>query len=82
MRSRPGAARTILLFHIIGARPPKQLFFFSRGLGWRMHLGVEVTELITNKQHHLSREVSLISVKRDLISVKRDLISVKETYLV
>ena len=31
------------------------LFFFSRGLGWRMHLGVEVTELSTNKQHHLYR---------------------------
>ena len=26
----------------------------SRGLGWRMHLGVEVTESSTNKQHHLS----------------------------
>jgi hypothetical protein len=24
VRSRPGAARTILLFHIISARPPKQ----------------------------------------------------------
>ena len=24
MRSGPGAARTILLFHIISARPPKQ----------------------------------------------------------
>jgi hypothetical protein len=34
----PGSARTILLFRIISARPPKQhLFFFSRGLGWRMH---------------------------------------------
>ena len=29
VRSGPGAARTILLFHIISARPPKQpLFFF------------------------------------------------------
>ena len=34
--------------------PLNSLFFFSRGLGWRMHLGVEVTELSTNKQHHLS----------------------------
>ena len=50
----PGAARTILLFHIISARPPKQPSFFSRSLGWRMHLGVEVTELSTNKQHHIS----------------------------
>ena len=61
MRSRPGTARTILLSHIISARPPKQpLFFFPRGLGWRMHfkLGVEVTELSTNKQHHLSTQFS------------------------
>jgi hypothetical protein len=27
---------------------------FSRGFGRRMHLGVEVTESSTNKQHHLS----------------------------
>ena len=27
----------------------------SRGLGWWMHLGVEVTELSTNKQHHLKK---------------------------
>jgi hypothetical protein len=38
----------------ISVRPPKQpLFFFSRGFGRRMHLGVEVTESSTNKQHHL-----------------------------
>ena len=31
VRSRPGAARTILLSHIIRDRPPKQpLFFFTR----------------------------------------------------
>ena len=29
------------------------LFVFSRGFGRRMHLGVEVTESSTNKQHHL-----------------------------
>ena len=53
--SGPGAARTILLFHIISTRPPKQpLFFSSRGLGRRMLLGVEVTESSTKKQHHLS----------------------------
>jgi hypothetical protein len=35
--------------------PLNSLFFsFSRGLGRRMHLGVEVTESSTNKQHHLS----------------------------
>ena len=55
VRSGPGAARTILLFPFISARPPKQpIFFFSRGLGRRMHLTVEVTESSTNKQHHLS----------------------------
>jgi hypothetical protein len=62
VRSRAGAVRTILLFHIISAtaRPPKQpLFFVSRGLGCRMHLGVEVTELSTNKQHHLSLELEV-----------------------
>ena len=53
VRSGPGSSRTILLFHTISARPPKQpLFFFSRGLGRRIHLGVEVTESSTNKQHH------------------------------
>jgi hypothetical protein len=30
---------------------------YTRGLGWRMHCGVEVTESSTNKQHHLSQEV-------------------------
>jgi hypothetical protein len=25
---------------------------YTRGLGWRMHCGVEVTESSTNKQHH------------------------------
>jgi hypothetical protein len=61
VRSRPGAARTILLFHILSARPPKQpLFLFS---GWRMHLGVEVTELSINKQHHVSLEPPRKSAK-------------------
>ena len=27
---------------------------YTRGLGWRMHYGVEVTESSTNKQQHLS----------------------------
>jgi hypothetical protein len=26
---------------------------YTRGLGWRMHCGVEVTESSTNKQHHI-----------------------------
>jgi hypothetical protein len=25
---------------------------YTRGLGWRIHFGVEVTESSTNKQHH------------------------------
>ena len=29
-------------------------FRYTRGLGWRMHCGAEVTESSTNKQHHLS----------------------------
>ena len=29
---------------------------YTRGLGWRMHCGVEVTESSTNKQHHLKFE--------------------------
>jgi len=42
--SEGSSGGTILLFHIISDRPPKQpLFFPPRGLGWRMHLGVEVT---------------------------------------
>ena len=28
---------------------------YTRGLGWRMLCGVEVTESSTNKQYHLSR---------------------------
>jgi hypothetical protein len=27
---------------------------YTRGLGWRMHCGAEVTESSTNKLHHLS----------------------------
>jgi hypothetical protein len=57
VRSGPGAARTIPLFHTISARPPKQprmvrtFLRYTRGLGWRMHCGAEVTESSTNKQH-------------------------------
>jgi hypothetical protein len=28
---------------------------YTRGLGWRIHCGVEVTESSTSKQHHLSQ---------------------------
>ena len=40
------------------------IFFFfgtnSRGLGRRIHLGVEVTESSTNKQHHQSVPTSIL----------------------
>jgi hypothetical protein len=67
VRSGPGAARTILLFHTISARPPKQprmvrtfltVHTLPRLAGHHhlMHCGVEVTESSTNKQHHISHE--------------------------
>ena len=31
---------------------------YTRGLGWRMHCGAEVTESSTNKQQHLSHSLS------------------------
>ena len=39
MRSGPGAARTILLFHIISARPPKQPRMVRTFLQVYMELG-------------------------------------------
>jgi hypothetical protein len=63
-RSGPGAAGTIQLFHIISARPSEQPLTwyvpfqgYTRGLGWRIHCGVEATESSTNKQHILSTVV-------------------------
>jgi hypothetical protein len=62
---------TILLLHIISARPSKQPLMvrtvvpssryilssapilFHAASGWRIHCGVDVTELSTNKQHTL-----------------------------
>ena len=44
--------------------PLNSLFFFSRPI-WRMHLGVEVTELSTNKQHYLSRMSSTLPPPRE-----------------
>jgi hypothetical protein len=66
-RPEARAARTILLFHIISARPCKQprmvrtflkvhmvrtFLKVHSGLGLCIHCGVEVTESSTNKQHH------------------------------
>ena len=33
---------------------------YTRGLGWHMHCGAEVTESSTNKQHHLSLSVTCL----------------------
>jgi hypothetical protein len=64
VRSGPGEARTILLFHTISGNssgPLNSLVWYvpslryTHGLVWRMHCGAEVTESSTNKQHHLSR---------------------------
>ena len=30
---------------------------YTRGLGWHMHCGAEVTESSTNKKHHLTFDV-------------------------
>jgi hypothetical protein len=52
-----GAARTILLFHTISARSPKQprmVRTFIKVHTRPMHCGAEVTESSTNKRHHLS----------------------------
>jgi hypothetical protein len=32
---------------------------YTRGLGWRMHCGAEVTESSTNKQHHLTDRAAM-----------------------
>jgi len=39
----------------------------SRGFGRRMHLGVEITESSTNKQHHLSTGITIVT--RNALSV-------------
>ena len=65
MRSGPGEARTILLFHTLVLGPLNSLEWYvpslrhTHCLGWRMHYGVEVTESSTNKQHHISRQFTM-----------------------
>jgi hypothetical protein len=39
---------------------------YTRGLGWRMHCGVEVTESSTNKQQHLQTASDLTGKKDSL----------------
>ena len=55
VRSKPEAARTILRFHALVLGPLNSLKT-SLSNGWRIHVGVEVAELRTNKQHTLSIE--------------------------
>ena len=54
MRSGPGAARTILLFHIISARPSKQPLMVRTFLKVYMELGSYCTFVSarTSKRHH------------------------------
>jgi hypothetical protein len=33
---------------------------YTRGLGWRIHCDLEVTESSTNKQHHLSQREHIL----------------------
>jgi len=66
VRSGPGAARTILLFQSLVLGPLNSLLWYvpslryTRGLGWSIHCGAEVTGSNTNKQHLslISRQLS------------------------
>jgi hypothetical protein len=51
VRSRPGSARTILLFHIISARPSKQPSMVGSTLGVYI-FGLIFVSARTNKRHH------------------------------
>ena len=51
VRSGPGAARTILLFHTISARPSKQPRMVGRTLGV-YSFGLIFVSARTNKTHH------------------------------
>jgi hypothetical protein len=51
VRSRPGAARTILLCHILSARPSKQPGMVGSTLGV-YSFGLIFVSARTNKRHH------------------------------
>ena len=51
MRSGPGAARTILLFHTISARPSEQPRMVGSTLGVYI-FGLILVSARTNKRHH------------------------------
>jgi hypothetical protein len=55
VRSRPGADRTILLFHIISVRPSKQPRMVGSTLGV-YSFGLIFVSARTNKRHHHQRE--------------------------
>jgi hypothetical protein len=69
VRSRPGAARTILLFHIITARPSKQPRMVGSTLGVHS-FGLIFVSARTNKRHHhhiwLYGQLPLIAIGRAL----------------
>jgi hypothetical protein len=46
----------------------------SRGFGWRIHCGVEITELSTNKHHSLAHCAAMTGAKGDLRKWRRELI--------
>jgi hypothetical protein len=54
VRSRPGAAGTILLFHVISARPSKQAGMVRSTLGV-YSFALIVVSARTNKRHHHPR---------------------------
>jgi hypothetical protein len=43
---------------------------YTRGLGWRMHCGAEVTESSTNKQHHISLCLLSVSVRSTCVCAR------------
>jgi hypothetical protein len=63
VRSRPGAARTILLFQTISARPSKQPRMVGSTLGV-YSLGLIFVSARTNKRHHHHQHIE--SVRRNL----------------
>jgi hypothetical protein len=52
VRSGPGAAKTILVFHIISARPSKQSLMVSTFLKVYMELGSYFVSARTNERHY------------------------------
>jgi hypothetical protein len=65
VRSGPGEARTILLLHIISARPSKQPLMVRTFLKVYMELGSYFVSAGTNKRHHHRHHCS-ICVRRRL----------------